>query len=118
YVGFAPPTWLRRVWRDPEEQQLRAGIRDLLLYSSDRATLANRGLEWGIRLLGADGAAMIDAGGEVLAIRGLDADLAGQLCGRLDGDPHGGLVQLDGPPGGTAAVVQLHFDAGAVRMVV
>ena len=118
YVGFAPPTWLRRVWRDPEEQQLRAGIRDLLLYSSDRATLANRGLEWGIRLLGADGAAMIDAGGEVLAIRGLDADLARQLGGRLDGETHGGLVQLEGQPGGTAAVVQLPLDAGRGTLVI
>jgi signal transduction histidine kinase len=118
YVGFAPPAWLRRVWRDPEEQQLRAGIRDLLLYISDRATLANRGLEWGIRLLGADGAALIDAGGEVLAIRGMDADVARQLGGRLDGEANGGLVQLEGQPGGTAAVVPLPLDAGRGTLVI
>lgn len=91
YVGFAPPAWLRRLWRDPEEQQLRAAVQDLLLFSPDRATLASRALAWGIRLVGADGAALVDAGGDVLALRGMDADQARQLAGRLDGETQEGL---------------------------
>lgn len=118
YVGFAPPAWLRRIWREPEEQQLRAAVQDLLLFSPDRATLASRALEWGIRLVGADGAALVDAGGEVLAVRGMDADQARQLAGRLQGDTREGLVHLKGDPGGTAAVLRLPLDEGQGSLVV
>jgi len=52
YAGFAPPGWLRRIWRRPEEDRLRHAIHDLLLYSPDRAALAVRGLDWAIRLVG------------------------------------------------------------------
>ncbi len=118
YFGFAPPAWLRRLWRDPEEQQLRAAVQDLLLFSPDRGTLASRALEWGIRLVGADGAALVDAGGGVLARRGIDADQASQLAGRLDDETQESLVHLEGEPGGTAAVVRLHLDAGPGAMIV
>ena len=37
YAGFAPPRWLRRVWRRPGEDRLRRATHDLLLFSPDRA---------------------------------------------------------------------------------
>src|SRR6184192_361716 len=37
YVSFFPPAWLRRIWRQPEEDQFRYALHDLLLYSPDRA---------------------------------------------------------------------------------
>jgi hypothetical protein len=52
YVAFFPPAWLRRIWRQPEEEQLRHALHDLLLYSPDRATLARRALGWAERLVG------------------------------------------------------------------
>src|SRR5438445_457471 len=38
YVAFFPPVWLRRIWRQPEEDQFRNAMHDLLLYSPERAT--------------------------------------------------------------------------------
>ncbi|OLE36829.1 MAG: hypothetical protein AUG48_06150 [Actinobacteria bacterium 13_1_20CM_3_68_9] len=71
YVSFAAPRWLRRLWRQGEEEQFRDAVYDLVLFSPDRPTLAKRAAEWGLRLVGADGIAILDANGEVLALRGL-----------------------------------------------
>jgi signal transduction histidine kinase len=71
YVAFFPPTFLRRFWRQPEEDELRLALHDLLLYSPDRATLAKRALAWAERLVGGDAIFIVDADGSVLATRGL-----------------------------------------------
>jgi diguanylate cyclase (GGDEF)-like protein/PAS domain S-box-containing protein len=78
YVSFAPPRWLRRTWRAREERALQPATDALLLGSPDRATMARRGLEWALRVAGADAGALIDAKGEVLAAEGIDpAAIAG-----------------------------------------
>src|SRR5207244_1016524 len=51
YASFAPPTWLRRQWRAPEEEGLRAFMEDLLV-NEDRDALAKRALEWATGLGG------------------------------------------------------------------
>ena len=79
YVAFFPPTWLRRIWRQPEEDQFRNALHDLLLYSPDRATLADRALGWAARLVGAEAAFVIDGDGSILASRGITKDDAGAL---------------------------------------
>ena len=61
YVGFAPPRWLRRLWRQSEEDQLREAVHELVLFSPDRPTLAKRAADWGLRLVGADGIGIVDA---------------------------------------------------------
>jgi signal transduction histidine kinase len=71
YVAFFPPALLRRFWRQPEEDELRLGLHDLLLYSPDRQTLAKRALAWAERLVGGDAAFIVDANGSVLAARGI-----------------------------------------------
>ena len=82
YVAFFPPAWLRRIWRQPEEDQFRHALHDLLLYSPDRATLADRALSWAERLVGGDAAFVLDADGSVLAARGITQDDAGALNDR------------------------------------
>ncbi len=52
YVSFSPPAWLRREWRASEEEGLRAFMQDLLLLHEDRLSLADRALEWAMRLAG------------------------------------------------------------------
>lgn len=79
YASFAPPRWLRRFWRESEEDALRRSNRDLVLFSPDRATLANRSLDAGLRLVGADAGAIIDAD-QVLAMRGMDEATARRLA--------------------------------------
>jgi signal transduction histidine kinase len=80
YVSFAPPAWLRRMWREPEEGQFRSGLHDLLLYSPDRATLAGRALSWAQRLVGGEGAFVVDSDGSVLAARGLEPAQAAEIA--------------------------------------
>jgi len=79
YVSFAPPSWLRRQWRSSEEEGLRAFMQDLLLLREDRAALANRALEWAMRLAGGASAVVVESDGAVLAVRGLDDRQVGQI---------------------------------------
>src|SRR2546427_10368464 len=71
YVSFAPPAWLRREWRASEEEGLRAFMQDLLLLRDSRASLANRALEWAMRLAGGASAVAFEAARGVLPARGL-----------------------------------------------
>ena len=78
YVGFAPPRWLRRIWRDREEAALRRATGELLL-ATDPAPLAERSLDWAMRLVGAEAGLLVGPGREVLARRGVDDALAVEL---------------------------------------
>ena len=82
YVAFFPPVWLRRIWRQPEEDQFRSALHDLLLYSPDRVSLANKALGWAGRLVGGEAAFIVDADGAVLASNGMTAADAKQLAAR------------------------------------
>ncbi|HEV2028286.1 MAG TPA: HAMP domain-containing sensor histidine kinase [Candidatus Dormibacteraeota bacterium] len=84
YVSFAPPAWLRRFWRQPEEDQFRSALHDLLLHSPDRQTLAHRALGWAQRLVGGESAFVIDSDRSILAARGVGADEAEQIATRND----------------------------------
>ena len=70
YVAFFPPVWLRRIWRQPDEAEFRHALHDLLLYSPDRATLADRALAWAQRLVGGEAAFVLDSDASVLAAHG------------------------------------------------
>jgi signal transduction histidine kinase/CheY-like chemotaxis protein len=79
YVSFSPPAWLRREWRASEEDGLRAFMQDTLLLRDDRATLANRALDWAMRLAGGASALALEADGRVLASRGLTPPQLAQI---------------------------------------
>ncbi|HYM97890.1 MAG TPA: HAMP domain-containing sensor histidine kinase [Candidatus Sulfotelmatobacter sp.] len=85
YLSFFPPVWVRRVWRQSEEDQFRHALHDLLLYSPDRVTLASRALGWAARLVGGDTAYVVDADGSILAARGISAE---------DAEREGSIEQL------------------------
>jgi len=72
YASFSPPSWLRRQWRAGEEEGLRGFMEDLLV-SEDREALANRAVEWAMRLVGGASAILFDASGKPTASRGLDS---------------------------------------------
>ncbi len=71
-----PPVWLRRMWSQPEEEELRRGLHDLLTYSPNRATLAQRALAWATRLVGATRAFIVEPDGSILAARGMTPGVA------------------------------------------
>jgi diguanylate cyclase (GGDEF)-like protein/PAS domain S-box-containing protein len=73
YVGFAPPTWLRRSWRGREADTYRRGNEALLAFTADEQTLASHTVDWAIRFVGAAAGLMLAADEEVLASRNLSA---------------------------------------------
>src|SRR3989440_2460561 len=118
YVGFAPPRWLRRLWRQAEEDQLREAVHDLVLFSPDRPTLAKRAPDWGLRLVGADGIGIVDANGDILALHGLSAESARQLATHAAGGGRPRLLATSGSARENAIVLPLPLDAGIGAMVV
>ena len=118
FVGFAPPRWLRRLWRQHEEDQFREAVYDLVLFSPDRPTLAKRAAEWAMRLVGADGAAIFDATGVTLALQGMDAEPARRLAEQADKNRHARLLATPGSSRNDAIVLPLPLDAGTGAMVV
>jgi signal transduction histidine kinase len=116
YVAFFPPVWLRRIWRQPEEEQFRSALHDLLLYSPDRVTLADKALGWAERLVGGESAFIVDAGGEVLASKGMSTADArhlatrGQFLANQDG--------LEPRRVGASIVVPLELQQGRGAMVI
>jgi signal transduction histidine kinase len=117
YVAFFPPVWLRRIWRQPEEDQLRDALHDLLLYSPDRVTLAERALGWAERLVGGDAAFMIDSDGAVLASRGIQSAEAKDVAesGRfLRSNGHSHTPWREGP----SVIVPLDLQQGRGAMVI
>jgi signal transduction histidine kinase len=84
YVSFAPPRWLRRLWRQPEEEAYSAAMRELLLFSPDRETLAAKVVESAVRLVGGDGGTMVDSDGRMLARTGISEGEALVLQRALD----------------------------------
>src|SRR5438309_2009573 len=82
YASFAPPTWLRRQWRAPEEEGLRAFMEELLL-NEDRDALAARALEWAPRLVGGAAAVQFHTNRKPTAFRGLDARQIDELAARV-----------------------------------
>ncbi|HVC77458.1 MAG TPA: HAMP domain-containing sensor histidine kinase [Candidatus Micrarchaeaceae archaeon] len=83
YVSFSPPSWLRRIWREPEEDAFRNALHDLLLYSPDRPTLAKRALGWATRLVGGASAVIVDADGSILAAREMTLEQAEAVAADL-----------------------------------
>jgi signal transduction histidine kinase len=118
YVGFAAPRWLRRLWRQREEDEYREAVHDLVLFSPDRSTLAKRASEWGLRLVGAEGIAIVDANGEMLALRGLKPEAAHSLAAQVDPKGQSGLLATPGSRREDAIVVPLPLDLGMGAMVV
>jgi signal transduction histidine kinase len=71
YASLAQPGQLSRQWRALEQDELQQAIRDLLVFSPDRATAAARAVGWAARLVGADAAFIIDVDGQPLATQGM-----------------------------------------------
>lgn len=80
YASFSPPTWLRRMWSQTEDDEIRRALHDLLLFSPDRVSLARRALDWAARLVGGEAAFIVDSGGTILASRGLTAEEAAKIA--------------------------------------
>jgi signal transduction histidine kinase len=112
YVSFAPPGLLRRVWRMGEESELRAAIQGLLIFSPTREDLAEKALGWAKRMLGADGAFIVDSEGKIMASSGVSHADATEIMAARKGAPEGGIEQPLGGRG-AAIVAPLHLAEGS-----
>jgi signal transduction histidine kinase len=111
YVSFAPPSILRGLWRTRETAALRAAIQDLLIFSPTRQDLAEKATGWAKRLLGAQGAFIVDAEGTVVAGSGIDDAEVMEIIAARRGAPEGG-IEAPRPGRGAAIVTPLHLTEG------
>ena len=97
YASFAPPSWLRRQWRAQEEEGIRTFMEQLLV-DDDRDALADRALEWSMRLVGGGSAVLFAVGGKTATVHGLTESQVAQVRVQLDKLGSGGLsrVTIDG----------------------
>jgi signal transduction histidine kinase len=115
YVSFAPPGLLRRIWRMGEEAELRSAIQDLLIFSPTRQELAEKAAGWAKRLLGAQGAFIVDSQGALMTNAGITRGEVDEIMTARKADPAGGIEQpLAGR--GAAIVVPLHLTEGTGHM--
>jgi signal transduction histidine kinase len=112
YVSFAPPSLLRRVWRMGEEAELRAAIQDLLIFSPTRQDLAEKAAGWAKRLLGTQGAFIVDSEGALMAATGVDDEEVSEIMSARKGQPDGGVEQPQ-PGRGAAIVMPLRLTEGS-----
>jgi signal transduction histidine kinase len=111
YVSFAPPGIVRGVWRMREAADLRAAIQDLLIFSPTRQDLAERATGWAKRLLGAQGAFIVDSNGTIVASSGVDDAEVIEIMGAHLGAPEGG-IEAPRPGRGAVIVAPLHLTEG------
>lgn len=116
YAGFVPPTWLRRAWREGEETKFRQATHDILLFASDRATLAGRALDWAVRLSGAD-AGFFRSAGTIIATLEMTADEAAEIDARVNAAAGRDVVPLGGRPPRTAIIARLVEADSAIVLV-
>ncbi|MEA2477792.1 MAG: hypothetical protein QOC87_1991 [Actinomycetota bacterium] len=82
FASFLPPVWLRRAWREKEEEELGLA-EDLTVFAPDVQTLAERAIDWPIRLVGADAGFIWVPDREVLVAQGMDRATAERMMGRF-----------------------------------
>ena len=107
YAGFAPPAWLRRTWRQGEESKFQQATHDIVLFSSDQATLARRALDWAVRLTGTEAGFFSSGEATILATQGMTEDEARGLKAVIARSVNKTVVALGGTPPRTAIVTAL-----------
>ena len=116
YAGFVPPVWLRRAWRESEEAKFRQATHDILLFASDRATLAKRSLDWAVRLSGAE-AGYFRSERRIIATLALPTDEAAELEVTVRAAAGQDFVPLGGRPPRTAIIAPLEAADAAIVLI-
>jgi signal transduction histidine kinase len=109
YISFAPPAILRRIWRMSEEDRLRAAIQDLLIFSPNPQALAESAISWAMRLMGAQGAFIVDFDHKVMAAVGVDSQA---IRNAVDQHPQGSPAVIATEGGGTMMLAPLRLSRG------
>ena len=116
YAAFTPPRILRLLWREEEEERYRLAFNELVGFAPDRRTLAERAVEWAVRLVGGSGGAVLEPDGTLLAIANMDPMKATRLAARSPQPP--GQEVLADVDGGTMIGIPLRLDTGEGHLIV
>ncbi len=117
YASFAPPQWLRVLWRQAEEHAFGRSMQELQAFV-EQEPLVRHALHWAIRLVGADAAFVRGADGGIVATHGIETGAAAALGDELHEMPLNRPSLLQGPPPRTVIVTALPFDDGQGLLVV
>ena len=117
YAGFVPPAWLRRTWRQSEEAKFQEATRDIVVFASDQLALAQRSLEWAIRLTGADAGLFLSGPHTILATQGLAADDAATLQAAAGGARDRTVIPLGGTPPRSVMIARLPVNDAAIVLL-
>jgi signal transduction histidine kinase len=117
YAGFVPPAWLRRTWRQSEEDKFQQATRDIVMFASDQESLAKRSLEWAIRLTGADAGLFLSGRGAILATQGLRPDDVQTLQAAFAAAGGRTVIPLGGTPPRSAMIARLHVNDAAIVLM-
>jgi len=117
YAGFAPPAWLRRIWRQGEETKFQQATHDIVMFSPDQATLAHRALDWAVRLSGAESAYLISEGATILATHRMTEADAQTVQAIVAAAGARYVVPLGGTPPRTALVAAVPGTAASMVLV-
>ncbi|MGI8848441.1 MAG: sensor histidine kinase [Candidatus Dormibacteria bacterium] len=115
YAAVAPPRWLRRAWREREEGHFRRAVEVLVGDASDAEALARESIEWSVRLVGAQAATLIHADGTILAVVGIDEQVA-RLRAAATEPP--ATAVLERTPTGVTLTVPVPFSSGVGMLIV
>ena len=115
WASFAPPGWLKRSWREKEEEAMRRAVEELLTRADDDRVLGERAVDWAIRLVGADAGALVDADGQLLVNRGVDEGVAASLLPVAASGAR--IATLAGPPRSAAVVVPVPISRGTGALI-
>jgi signal transduction histidine kinase len=117
YAGFVPPAWLRRTWRQSEEAKFQQATSDIVMFASDQLALAQRSLDWAIRLTGADAGLFLSGPRTILATQGLAADDAATLQAALAGAGDRTVIPLGGTPPRSVMIARLQVNDAAIVLL-
>ena len=117
YAGFAPPAWLRRIWRQGEETKFQQATHDIVMFSPDQATLASRALDWAVRLSGAESGYFLADATTILATHRMPEPDAKAVQATVASAGARHVVPLGGTPPRTALIAAVPRTAASMVLV-
>jgi PAS domain S-box-containing protein len=117
YASFAPPRWLRRAWRQREEEVLMQARAELAGFTIDGGALAELALAWAVRLLGGESGFLADPSGRPIAACNLDGVTLERMAGNLRAGTEPEILKLADRRHAVVAPLHMRDGTGTVAVV-
>lgn len=79
FFGYAPPAWLRTIWRRKESEAMRSATSELMAARS-REEVSQRLLPHVVKIAGARGAALVDKTGIIIGSEGVEPEMLQEIA--------------------------------------